>query len=521
MATDSHNHSKHQARLDYIRELLGDHFGVSSQDFERTNITPIQYGPNHAFKYNNFVYRLSNPDADGMHQRRGCRMKLASSPSPRLPCVTLSPASCPASSAGELIAPSRLNFFNRAWSKIGEKGDLTSLLESVTGIDESVLQGGPMDSISIGRRMSWASRRQTTRPEDIAYCLMGIFDVNMPMLYGEGGTKAFIRLQEEILRESDDQTILAWSDTSFRASTTTVCGLLAPSPRYFANFLNGAGSATLRPFQLLHDPVTSLSLTNRGLHIRGSVEDLNPEFPMCYIRLGLNCAYRSFPMVVAGINLMRVKGDQYVRANPEHLYECGGNGTIKTIYGLRSVKSRLHVRSRSTLPNSVAGLPELQNQYGLWTFGIFRMALADPETILDPRYEAHFESMACFGRLSEGLLLQTKEPESSKALSTLMIWWSLDTQSAVILLHCAIRDDEGTNTYLLHAAHIPDLDKVGDDFGALVVSPIYEMFEGPPIRDSRAEYRLSVGSDKYLVFSVGLWRVHGLEMINVNVNPEG
>ncbi|KAK0722644.1 hypothetical protein B0T26DRAFT_628827, partial [Lasiosphaeria miniovina] len=58
--------------------------------------------------------------------------------------------------------------------------------------------------------MSWASRRQTTRPEDIAYCLMGIFNVNMSMLYGEGGTKAFIRLQEGILRESDDQTILAW-----------------------------------------------------------------------------------------------------------------------------------------------------------------------------------------------------------------------------------------------------------------------------------------------------------------------
>ena len=57
--------------------------------------------------------------------------------------------------------------------------------------------------ISLARRMSWASRRETTRTGDIAYCLLGIFDVNMPLLYGEG-PKAFIRLQEEIIRRSTD-----------------------------------------------------------------------------------------------------------------------------------------------------------------------------------------------------------------------------------------------------------------------------------------------------------------------------
>jgi hypothetical protein len=56
--------------------------------------------------------------------------------------------------------------------------------------------------------MSWAAYRQTTRPEDIAYCLTGIFEVNIPLLYGEGEKKTFNKLQEEILRVTNDDTLL-------------------------------------------------------------------------------------------------------------------------------------------------------------------------------------------------------------------------------------------------------------------------------------------------------------------------
>ncbi|KAF5371284.1 hypothetical protein D9758_004169 [Tetrapyrgos nigripes] len=58
--------------------------------------------------------------------------------------------------------------------------------------------------------MSWAAFRETTRPEDQAYCLMGLFGVNMPPLYGEGFVKAFMRLQQEIIKVSDDRSIFAW-----------------------------------------------------------------------------------------------------------------------------------------------------------------------------------------------------------------------------------------------------------------------------------------------------------------------
>ena len=57
--------------------------------------------------------------------------------------------------------------------------------------------------------MSWAAMRQTTHIEDMAYCLLGLFDVHMPLLDGEG-RKAFRRLQEKILKKTDDLSLLAW-----------------------------------------------------------------------------------------------------------------------------------------------------------------------------------------------------------------------------------------------------------------------------------------------------------------------
>jgi hypothetical protein len=78
-------------------------------------------------------------------------------------------------------------FLNREWQDIGTKLSLRSKIAANTGMPIYILQGGDLHSASIAQRMSWASKRKTTRIEDLAYCLMGIFDVNMPMLYGEGG----------------------------------------------------------------------------------------------------------------------------------------------------------------------------------------------------------------------------------------------------------------------------------------------------------------------------------------------
>jgi len=102
----------------------------------------------------------------------------------------------------ELIAPRDVHFFAMDWTMIGRKLDyrFAWLVSEITEVDVPTLRGSStLEELSIAWRMQWASTRTTTRVEDIAYCLLGIFGVNMPLLYGEG-PRAFVRLQEEILK---------------------------------------------------------------------------------------------------------------------------------------------------------------------------------------------------------------------------------------------------------------------------------------------------------------------------------
>ena len=110
----------------------------------------------------------------------------------------------------ELIAPSREIFISKTWHTLGSKHMFADVVQDITGVDRNILtHRRSLDSVCIAQRMSWASRRQTSRVEDRAYSLLGIFGINIPAIYGEG-ERAFIRLQEEILRRIPDQTIFAW-----------------------------------------------------------------------------------------------------------------------------------------------------------------------------------------------------------------------------------------------------------------------------------------------------------------------
>jgi hypothetical protein len=87
----------------------------------------------------------------------------------------------------ELIAPSCVEFYDTHWTHIGTRMNLQKAISAITGIPLPVLTAtkAPQE-YNVAVRMSWAAKRQTTRLEDEAYCLIGLFDVNMPMLYGEG-----------------------------------------------------------------------------------------------------------------------------------------------------------------------------------------------------------------------------------------------------------------------------------------------------------------------------------------------
>lgn len=95
----------------------------------------------------------------------------------------------------------------------GYDRSLTGVLTLITQIPTGVLtSSGSIKAYCIAKRMRWAAERRTARSEDIAYSLLGLFDVNMPLLYGEGGPKAFVRLQLKIMRKSADSSLFAWAD---------------------------------------------------------------------------------------------------------------------------------------------------------------------------------------------------------------------------------------------------------------------------------------------------------------------
>ncbi|RPD54186.1 HET-domain-containing protein [Lentinus tigrinus ALCF2SS1-7] len=113
----------------------------------------------------------------------------------------------------ELVAPRFLLFLSESWTTLGTKADFADILEDDTGIPATVLRlEASYTEYSIAQRMSWYGKRETTRAEDEAYCLLGLFGVHIPPLYGEG-RNAFRRLQEEIMKQSTDTTLFAWGGT--------------------------------------------------------------------------------------------------------------------------------------------------------------------------------------------------------------------------------------------------------------------------------------------------------------------
>ena len=193
----------------------------------------------------------------------------------------------------ELIAPKAVYFYDSSWNEIGEKRQLEKEISKTTGIDSDVLRDyRSLYNKSIARRMSWASSRETTRTEDIAYCLMGIFNVNMPLLYGEG-EKAFTRLQEVIMQSNYDHSLFAWNhcfpNTVFGSNMTNDelllgVGLLAPHPVAFRT------SANIIPHTMRTEPY---AITNMGLRICLRVLEHNPSARYHTHFAILQCGYTS------------------------------------------------------------------------------------------------------------------------------------------------------------------------------------------------------------------------------------
>ncbi|KAI4863278.1 HET-domain-containing protein [Hypoxylon rubiginosum] len=226
----------------------------------------------------------------------------------------------------ELLAPTHVIFFSGKWVPIGEKRLLCSLLAEITGIDADILRGDrPLTSASVARRMSWAAKRVTTRPEDTAYCLMGIFSVNMPMLYGEGAEKAFVRLQEEIMKESDDQSLFAWVTST--SPPDAIHGLLATSPSFFLH------SNNIMPYQDW-EPRAPYAVTNRGLGIDLHLTACDDGGGI-YLA-ALDCPvppdYKGSSFLALYLKKLSDSDEQYARVKVGQLASVDQRGDLKTVY---------------------------------------------------------------------------------------------------------------------------------------------------------------------------------------------
>lgn len=165
----------------------------------------------------------------------------------------------------ELLAPKAIRFYHLKEGNttlLGTRDSLATKISSITNIDECYLKKKKStDRASVAHRMSWISKRETERHEDMAYCMLGLFDVNLPLLYGEGWC-AFRRLQEAIIAKSDDESIFAWKAVKDPKSEKDECrGMIASFPWEFQD----SGKIQRTDFHRTRPPY---NVTNRGVSFR-------------------------------------------------------------------------------------------------------------------------------------------------------------------------------------------------------------------------------------------------------------
>ncbi|KAJ4358685.1 uncharacterized protein N0V89_003269 [Didymosphaeria variabile] len=242
----------------------------------------------------------------------------------------------------ELVAPRSIRFYDKSWAFRGTRHTFRDVIQRVTHISTFEYTS----ELPVAVRMSWASQRHTTRVEDLAYCLMGIFDVNMPLLYGEG-KKAFIRLQEEIIKQNPDLSIFAWTNPL----PSMFSGLLAESPQWFRDGHELEAAPSIRTVY------SEFSVTNQGIRFR--------EYPLKYYKptgclvLVLGHQSRSQRMRL-GLLLRQISKEFCVRVSPDRLLdedECSSSWEM-TIQVPKVLSSREILdtgRNTVTLSGGISG----------------------------------------------------------------------------------------------------------------------------------------------------------------------
>jgi hypothetical protein len=96
----------------------------------------------------------------------------------------------------ELLASQSVQFYSNGGQQLGDNDSLKLEIHKITGLPLSALEGKPLSQFGSEERFLWMVPRETTKPEDKVYSLLGILDVEMSLEYGEGMVKAKERLRE-------------------------------------------------------------------------------------------------------------------------------------------------------------------------------------------------------------------------------------------------------------------------------------------------------------------------------------
>jgi hypothetical protein len=220
----------------------------------------------------------------------------------------------------ELLAPRKLHFFNRKWQPIASRRRLASMLERLTSIPRKALSDFRSTDFCIAQKMSWAAHRETTRQEDRAYSLLGLFDVQMPLLYGEG-QKAFRRLQEEIMKVSTDMSLFLW-----KGQPCGDFGMLAASPSCYSDIHE---CLKLERFQKLFELHEGWTVNNAGMRLSLSIR----SFLLTEEHEGIFVAFLHEPFTYessVGMGIFLEKEDQDNTKNKYRRVAVDGETCIKS-----------------------------------------------------------------------------------------------------------------------------------------------------------------------------------------------
>ncbi|OBZ70012.1 hypothetical protein A0H81_09932 [Grifola frondosa] len=236
----------------------------------------------------------------------------------------------------ELIAPKQVVFFKKDWSEFGTRKSLVDEINDITLVDRDVLLGLPVQ-VSIAQRMLWASYRRTTRVEDMAYCLLGIFDVHMPTIYGEG-KRAFIRLQHEIMHSTTDHSIFAWHNWK---TDGDIQDILAPEPSRFKYIIRPMPHKDFAKIFGMAWYSPEYTVTNHGIRLRLPMKESTIPNGECEYTIVLACGHRDLDLVGLKVRPARGTTNQYCRVGLVDIHNLDPESfTMKDLYLVHHSHSR-------------------------------------------------------------------------------------------------------------------------------------------------------------------------------------